>query len=458
MYGLPQALLINPWICDFSAYDLWASPLGLLSLASVLRSGGWQVRLLDCTDRWHPALAAGHPPRERAYHVGKYRAEEIPKPASLAWMPRRYKRYGLPLETFVEELEKGPAPDLILLSSRMTYWYPGVAEAAELCRRLFPQTPLLLGGVYATLCPEHAQAVCRPDRLVKGEGEPQLARLVSELGAKPLELSPELADARNLDALPFPAYDLLSSRKALAIETSRGCPFRCAYCSTGTLHPGYRRKSPARVVDEIDYAVSEFGTEDFAFYDDALLFEPESHFEPIAQELLRRGLKARFHTPNGLSAAYITPRVAELMQAMGMKTVRLSLETSDVERLRSWNRRVLPGHFMEAMRNLREAGFTRDQLGVYLLCAFPGQSVQEVKTAIDLVIEHGGTPKLGEYSPIPGTPGWQQALEATHLPLGEEPLLQNNSVYYWASGALKPEVLTELKHYMAEQTGQGGKG
>ncbi|MCX5910735.1 MAG: hypothetical protein NTV04_02280, partial [Deltaproteobacteria bacterium] len=41
-------LLVNPWIHDFSAYDLWMKPLGLLYLGSILRSKGFEVTLLDC--------------------------------------------------------------------------------------------------------------------------------------------------------------------------------------------------------------------------------------------------------------------------------------------------------------------------------------------------------------------------------------------------------------------------
>jgi hypothetical protein len=50
-------LLVNPWIYDFTAYDFWVRPLGLLVMGAVLRQGmGCRLRLLDCLDRHHPGL------------------------------------------------------------------------------------------------------------------------------------------------------------------------------------------------------------------------------------------------------------------------------------------------------------------------------------------------------------------------------------------------------------------
>jgi radical SAM superfamily enzyme YgiQ (UPF0313 family) len=320
--------------------------------------------------------------------------------------------------------------------------------------------PVVLGGNYATLCPGHARRICSPDVVFEGEGEARVAGLLEELTGKPLRPGDGggAPDPANLDTLPVPAWDLLSSTRSVAIETSRGCPYGCSYCATGNLHPVFRRKSPARVADEIEYATGALGAEDIAFYDDALLLEPGEHFELIAAEVGRRNLRARFHAPNGLFASMITPAVAEALKRIGLETVRISLESASRERLLEWNRRITPSHFVDAMRNLREAGFVRRQLGVYLLCALPGQDPGEVREAIDFVVEHGGTPRLAEYSPIPGTPGWKRAVETSHLPLEDEPLLQNNSIYWWASKSLARGELAELKQYAWERVREAGAG
>ncbi len=446
---MPSALLINPWIYDFAAFDLWACPLGLLYLGSILREGGWEVRYVDCTDRFHPAVADRLPP-ERAFHAGKYLSTEVPKPEALKWVPRKFKRYGLPPEVVEKDLRDGGRPDVILVTSRMTYWYPGVVDAIQMCRGVFPGVPILLGGIYATLCREHAREVCQTDRLIEGEGEPLLTAAIEEVTGKPLRLTDRLrgGSLAQFEDLPRPAYDLLRQTRALPIETSRGCPYHCTYCSSNTLTPSFRRKSPSKVVDEIEWAVSELGTEDFAFYDDALLMNHTQHFEPMADELLRRNVRVRFHTPNSLFASMITSSLAEKLMAIGVQTVRISLESASVPRLKALNRRIYPHHFTEAMKNLRTAGFQRDQIGVYLLCGLPGQSLEEVRQAANFVIESGAVPRLAEYSPIPRTAEWTRAVAECRLPIDHEPLLQNNSIFYMISGRLPVEELEGLKNYI----------
>jgi radical SAM superfamily enzyme YgiQ (UPF0313 family) len=440
---MPCALLVNPWIYDFAAYDLWAQPLGLLNLGAILRLAGWDVELIDMTNRFHPSIETAE---AGEFHTGKYFAEEIPKPAALAALPRRYKRYGVPPDAVRADLAAMEKPDVILVTSRMTYWYGGVADAIALCREVFAGVPVLLGGIYATLCPEHARRVCRPDHLFQGDAEAALPSLVEQVSCLPVKLPGDAWDFRQLDQLPFPAYDLLPHTRALAVETSRGCPYRCTYCSTPVLNPRLRRRSPENAIALLERAITEFGTGDFAFYDDALLVDAGRHFLPIARGFVRRGLEARFHAPNSLFASMITPQVADAMMAMGFETIRISLESASTERLSAWNRRhVLPDHFEPAMAALRGAGFRPDQIGVYILCAAPGQGIEEVQNAIRFVREHGGTPRLAEYSPIPGTPEYELARAASGLPLDDEPLFHNNTIYPWASGNLSAQELSSLK-------------
>ncbi|MDZ7371779.1 MAG: cobalamin B12-binding domain-containing protein, partial [candidate division KSB1 bacterium] len=162
------ALLFNPWIYDFAAYDFWIKPIGLLTLGALLRANGWTVQLIDCLDRYHP-LTVGKS-KDKSDGTGKFIRQEIEKPAVLKDVPRRFCRYGMPPGLVRSLLEKIEAPDLILVTSVMTYWYPAVRDAVRLMREYFPQAHLMLGGIYATLCPQHAAAM-QPDELVTGEGE-----------------------------------------------------------------------------------------------------------------------------------------------------------------------------------------------------------------------------------------------------------------------------------------------
>src|SRR5690606_17136572 len=119
------------------------------------RAGGWDVDYLDFTDRHHPAVEGQRRP-ERGDHSGKYFSQPAPKPEAVAWVPLTWRRYGLPLDVAQSELAARPRPDVVLVTSRMTYWYPGVVESIAAVRRQWPGAPVALGGIYATLSPDHA--------------------------------------------------------------------------------------------------------------------------------------------------------------------------------------------------------------------------------------------------------------------------------------------------------------
>ncbi len=420
-------LLINPWIYDFAAFDLWARPLGLLYIASLLRSAGYEVDWIDCTDRFDPEITEKQG-KATSFGCGGYYSEEVEKPAVLRWMNRRYKRYGMPVEVFISRLRRMEPPTAIFITSRMTYWYPGVQEAIRHCRALFGGVPIVLGGIYPTLCPDHASVHCDADFIITGEGEWQLPSLLSKL-SRPLKSLPAL-DADNLDCLPWPAFDLLGSQVALPIYTSRGCPFHCTYCASSLLSPRFRRRDPERVGEEIRVHIQQYGTTDFAFYDDALLLDSPQHFERLLDFLIQHNVCARFHSPNGLACQMITMSVARKMLQVGFKTVRLSLETANPERLVLLNRRHSLEAFRNAVRVLRAAGFQGRDIGVYLMIGLPGQSEEEITEGVRLVLNTGATPKLAEYSPIPGTEEWHHAVENASMDITDEPLLHNNSVYY----------------------------
>ena len=146
-----KILLINPWIYDFAAYDFWLKPLGLLSLASLLRSNGHQVHFVDCLDPYHPAmLARTKKPHRRAYGDGKFFREIIEKPVNLQIISRNYCRYGISPDIFRDEVSRHQDADIVLVTSLMTYWYPGVIEAIKIIRESMPHVPVVLGGKYAT--------------------------------------------------------------------------------------------------------------------------------------------------------------------------------------------------------------------------------------------------------------------------------------------------------------------
>jgi radical SAM superfamily enzyme YgiQ (UPF0313 family) len=437
---VPHILLVNPWIHDFAAYDVWAKPLGLLTLAALLRHHGYRLSYIDCLDRFHPRAPYTDPSALNGR--GAYRKTPLPKPDLFPDVPRRFARYGIDPAWLREDLQELAPPDLVLVTSGMTYWYPGVRETISELKLIFPRSPMLLGGIYATLCPDHARQSVGADETWKGPAEAHLLdRLKAHTGWAP---APRF-DPEDLDSYPFPAFDLQHEIPYVPLLTTRGCPYACAYCAANLLQPRRLRRSPASIVEELFHWHRRWAVSDFALYDDAFLADPQNHALPVLEAIVRSGLRVRFHTPNALHLRGITPETARLMFAAGFTTLRLGLETAEFEDRIGLDRKVTAAEFEQAARWLRDAGFSRRQIGAYLLVGLPDQPTASIAASIEAVQRAGITPVLAYYSPIPGTALWNQAVESSRYDLAADPLYTNNSVIPCRREPFCWKWLSELK-------------
>lgn len=443
----PEILLVNPWIYDFAAYDFWAKPLGLLYIAAVLRCCGYRVRLLDCLDihdapptTHHGNAASG----KKRYGCGKFPKEIVPKPSVYRNVPRRYGRYGITEEAFDKSLAKTPAPAAVLITSGMTYWYPGVFRVIELVRAHFPKTPILLGGIYATLCPEHARLFSGADQVIAGPGEVAAIEAVDDISGR-------RSNAENysrLEALPLPAFDLYDRLDYACLLTSRGCAFQCTYCASGILSGRYRRRPTGDVLMELEWLRRGLGVKNIAFYDDALLAGADDHIKPILEGVLRRNLDCWFHTPNGLHASMVDQELADLMFRSGFKTLRLSFDPVDVPGQERIGNKATAQDLFRAVENLNRVGYRRGEIGVYMLVGLPCQNYEQIIENVDLAADLGVQTKLAFYSPIPGTAEWRSAVQHGLQDSHADPLLHNNTVFPASSPQLPPEKLETIKNYV----------
>lgn len=440
-----NVLLVNPWIYDFAAYDFWNKPIGLLLLASLLRKNGLNVHYVDCLDHRRPGLPdkppSARPPKRKSTGSGAYLKTQIPTPGGLKFFPRRYNRYGISPDDFLKILQALPRPDIVMVTSMMTYWYPAVFDAISLLRRTFPGIPVVLGGNYVSLCPRHA-AGSGADYCLEGPAERSLPFLFREVLNRELHFHPDPAD---LDSSPYPAFDLIGHPDQVPILTSRGCPYRCSYCASPLLNGPFRRRDPIRVAGEIEFWHSRLGVRNFSFYDDALLVDPGQMAIPLLRELVKKGLPVRFHCPNGLHLREITPEISMLMFKAGFRTIRFGFESSDRGFQRTTGGKVDNRQFADAVSHLKHAGYQPSDIGVYLLCGVPGQDAGEVEESIRFVHSHGARPIIAEYSPIPGTALWDDAVAASPYPIADEPLYHNNTLLPCRSANLTYEMYQALK-------------
>ena len=430
MYTSPHILLINPLITDFAAYNFWIKPIGLLYVASLLRRYGFKVTLVDCLDGYS---------KIKRYGDGNFLRTRIEKPEPIKNIPRYYSQYGISDDTFSEKLSSIEAPDVIGFTSGMTFWYPGLFKSVQITRDFFKDVPVFLGGIYAALCHEHASKYSGADFIIARKGEAEALRLISELTHTKTRWPPVTNDSeiRRLNSksevgfnlLPYPSFDLYPELDYVCIATSKGCPLRCTYCASTFLAEGFIRRDPFKVVEEIEYWTDQHKINNIAFYDDALLIKPRDHIMPILKEVIRRGIQCNFHTPNGLHIREIDEELAKLLFRARIKTIRLGFETSDEATQKETGGKVGNREFVRAVRNLRRAGYSEEEIGIYIMVGLPGQRVGEAEECIAFVQETGAKPLIVEYSPIPHTHLFEKAKQMSQFDLENEPLYHNNSIF-----------------------------
>jgi len=397
---MKKVLLVNPWIYDFSAYDFGIKPVGLLRIGQFLREKGAKINLVDCME--------GCSRRKDEYGFSKIRKEKIDKPDILRDIERAYFRYGIPISEFLKKISAISEIDEIYVTSGMTYWYPGVHLAIKLLKDRFNKTPVTLGGIYATICHTHACLTSNADIIWKGSFFDKEYFCQSGF---------------------YPAYDLLLDKEILPIQLTAGCPFRCTYCASRIFSAKFEMKDPVNLFEEVMHYNRAFGTKSFVFYDDALAYKSSKGIKKFLRLVIASGEQFTFHTPNGLHARFIDEELAELFKKTNFRDLRISLETSDEGVQQFTGGKVNNNDLKLALRNLKEAGFAKKDLGVYILM---GASYIDMENTMDDIIfinSLGAKAILASYSPIPGTLDYKVLVKNKIIKNNIDPLWHNKTIF-----------------------------
>jgi len=438
-------LVVNPWIYDFAAYDFWLKPLGLLYMSETLRYLGHNVTFIDLLDRHENDLISKYPPKDRRYGTGKFYNEIVEKPAILKSIPRKFKRYGLPLELFENKLETikmQKKVDAILVGITLTYWYYGGEKTIEILRSLFPTTPIFLGGIYSTLYKEHAEDNFSKFKvnICPGTGMFPLERVLEALN----EDTTKLKNLNWFEEFDL-TYDFYNSYLTYAVLISSvGCPFHCTYCVTPKMWK-FQYRSITKIIDNIEYIIKKRPyVKDIVFFDDAFLLRKD------IKELLKSLSKfnVRYHLPNGIHARRVNDEIAFLLKKANFKTIKLGYESYDFNIQKGTGFKVTNNDLVKAVKSLKNAGFDINDVYAYVLVNLPSQNKNDVIQAIDFCHSLGIRVNLNEFTPIPGTVEYNELVEKNIISSNIDPLLLDNTIIpYWSNFGLSIQDLEELKKY-----------
>jgi radical SAM superfamily enzyme YgiQ (UPF0313 family) len=401
-----QVLLVNPPIYDFTAYDFWLRPYGMMRVAGRMQHSC----RLDFFDFLRTV-------RRDPWGRGRFEYQEISRPEPLRDIPRRFRRFGKPRTEFRDFLRMRPF-NAVLVQTLMTYWYPGVKEVIEDVRDVQPRAKIILGGVYATLCQEHAWSL-GPDLVIAGSDLEPLWRILS--------IQP------GVETLYWPS----TQGDVGVMKISEGCPFRCTYCSAPLFWPEFAGRPTGDCVRELELLL-ETGAKNIAFYDDALLFGADAVLIPFLNAVIENRCPVRFHTPNALHARFITPDLARLMVRAGFTSFFLGFESGAPEWQYSTGGKVFSDELETAVTCLRRAG--AEYVATYLIVGHPDSDGQDPEASMRLAHGRGTRVLLSEFSPVPGTPDFRRSLPWIDP---KEPLSHNKTAF--ALRRLGADNLNRLK-------------
>lgn len=218
--------------------------------------------------------------------------------------------------------------DLVAISS----YSAQIGEAYDLADAYLRNgTPVVVGGLHASLLPEEAKGHC--DAVVIGEGELSWPRVLAD--AESGSLRPFygcLDDEYDLAEAPMPAFELLDIDKynRLTVQTSRGCPRRCEFCaSSPVITARYKQKPANKVLDEIDAICAIWSRPFIEFADDNTFINIE-YWERLLPELKNRHV--RWFTETDISIARY-PSLLRLMHEAGCVQLLIGLESPTRESL-----------------------------------------------------------------------------------------------------------------------------
>ncbi len=432
----PRVLLFQPPIYDFGLFDLFFKPYGLLRLGRWFADTGYEISYLNAMDWTDPAtIAAQGPVKRRANGTGKFFRKPAKLPSGVPQIPKQYSRYGICVESIAESI-KVADPHIVMITTGMTYWYEGVVEAVAAVRTHAPTAKIVLGGIYASLMPEHALNVTGADAVVTGDGEDQLRGVLESFSLTTPESS-------------IPHWPILipAAWKGIAgaIRLNTGCPLHCDYCASDQISPNFIQGNAESSFGFLSTLRERFGITHIGFYDDALLMRKEEVLIPFLERILASEQDWKFYTPNAVHVRLIDKRIASLLYRSGFQEIRMGYESASSVFHDEHDHKFTTDDFGGAVEALYSAGFTKRQLPVYVLAGLPGQHRSEVAHSIEMASKAGVAVSIAEYSPIPGTSSWDETIASCGYPLEEEPLLHNNSLHITQWDGLTRDDMQELK-------------
>ncbi len=396
-------LIFPPVVCSQESPKQIMPPLGISYLGAYLEPD-YEVKLLDAA-------------------LEGYNYEQKVSP--------RFFQYGLKSKEIKQRIAEF-SPDVVGVSCLYSSQFPAVANICRVAKQVSAEIITFTGGTHPSFLPQECLKYEAIDFIILGEGElptkgllrcissgtsyEQLDGIAFRSNAK-VVINPQKKMIEDIDILPFPARHLLPldkyfriglpmgliSRKTPAINiiTSRGCSFKCSFCSSCHFWGRrYRTRSVENVLAEMD-ELKDMGVRELKFFDDNLTLD-KPRAKALFKGMIERKFNFSWNTPNGIAAQTLDEELLSLMKDSGCYEITLAIESGDEQILREVLKKPINlAHTLEIAKLIKK--YRMDTYGFFII-GFPQETKKQIYNTLRFMDEI----KLDRISlfianPLPGT-------------------------------------------------------
>ncbi len=423
-------LLSAPTITEFEDPELIeslivrsAAPIGVLTVAAVLRLKGFVASVIDL-NRWY----------------------------------RLYVRSGgagCDFSSYVSGRLQSLACDVFGFST-ICSTYPLTLRLAGEVKRTHPEATVILGGPQASIVDVPTlKAFGCVDLVVRGEAEESFPRVLESLRAgawdsvpgvtfrrgSSIVRTPDAAPILDLDALPLPAFDLypeIMDCRRVPLELGRGCPFSCTFCSTNDFfRRKFRLKSPGKVIEQMRYIKREVNVEVFHLIHDMFTVDRKKTVA-FCEALLDAG--EEFSWSCSARTDCVDDDLIALMGRAGCRGIFFGIETGS-PRLQKAIDKCLD--LDEARWRIRCADRHRISVAVSLITAFPEEDPADLNDTVDFLADSLRydycEPRLNLLAPLAGSPIYERYRDRLQL----DDIFSDMSFQGWRRDPVDRDLITK---------------
>ena len=340
-----------------------------------------------------------------------------------------------PDEYLKEYLDKNKF-DLVVVSLIAGYYqYQKMLGLSKAINSSKQRPTYVVGGYGPTPEPEYWLKKLECDIIGLGEGEITMSELVKTLdNHEPLEQVPGIAwidasgklketprppQVEDLDSLPWYPYELfpmeyyrlLQAPRASATDfvmpmmSARGCTFKCTFCYR--MDPGYRKRSPEALLDEVEYLHKDYGITRITFQDDLLMSSVE-HTISVCREFEKRKLPVTWDCNGRLN--YCSKELLQYMAKVGCVYINYGIESMDQKVLNTMKKGLSPKTITQGIEWTLDVGISP---GLNFIFGYPDDNMKTIQKSVDFLLKYDDFSEkrtIRPVTPYPGSPIYYDAI------------------------------------------------